>query len=74
MLQYKSYKRNTKAAIQQQDMSSWCFQGRLKFLGVFGHTVIMPQNTCTTQPASAIAFKCHFSKPSKIGNKSFIVY
>ena len=46
----------------------------IKSLGVFRHTVIKPQNACTTQLASAIAFKCHFSKPSKIGNKSFIVY
>ena len=31
-------------------------QGRLKFLGVFRHTVKKPQNTCTTQLASSIVF------------------
>ena len=49
------------------------FKGRLKFIGVFRHTVIKPQNTCTTQLASSIVFKCLFPKPSKIRNKSFII-
>ena len=47
------------------------FKGRLKILAVFRNTAIKPQNTCTTQLASHIVFKCLFPKPRKIGNKSF---
>ena len=42
-----------------------------EFFGVFGETVINPQDICTTQLANSIVFKCLFPKPSKIGNKSF---
>ena len=49
------------------------FKGRLKFLGVFRHTVTKPQNTCTTQLASPVVFKYLIPNPGKIGSKSFII-
>ena len=49
------------------------FKGRLKFIGVFRHTVIKSQNTCTTQLPLSIVYKCLFPKPNKIRNQTFIM-
>ena len=62
------------ATIQQQDISSWPFEGRLKFLAVFRHTLIKLQNTYNTQLAAFTVFKCLYPNLMKIGNKSFVIY
>ena len=44
-----------KGKIYQQDVFSWCIQGRVKLLDVI---VIKSHNTCTRQLASSIVFTC----------------
>ena len=45
-----------KGKIYQQDVFSWCIQGRLKLLDVM--LVLKSHNTCTTQQATSIVFGC----------------
>ena len=60
-----------KTVTMQQVISSWNFQSQTKFLGLF-QTRIRPC-TYTTQLGSSIVFKCIFPKPSKMGNKGYII-
>ena len=51
-----------------------CLQGKLKFLGVFRHTVTKPQNTCVKQLANSMVFKCLFPKPFEKESRDFKIY
>ena len=47
---------NQKGKLYQQDVFSWCIQGRLKLLHVM--LVLKSRNTCTNQIASSIVLEC----------------
>ena len=56
-----------KGKTYQQDVFSWCAQGRLKLLDVM--LVLKSHNTCTNQPASSIVFGC--LSPSRCTGRSY---